>query len=490
MTDIVEVTQGSIRGHTRDGCRVFLGIPYAAAPVGDLRLQPPAPAPPWAGVRSADTPGPTAPKGPYPNPFQSLFNEPVVDGDEYLNLNVWTPHDADNAAVLVWIHGGAYVNGSGIVPQYDGAPFARDGIVCVTINYRLGAEGFLDLGDDVCNLGLRDQIAALQWIQNNIAAFGGDPDRVTIAGESAGGMSVTSLLSSPLAAGLFHRVIAQSGAGHHALSRPDGHRIATELASRLGVLTERSAIAAVPRQRLLEAQLSITRDMALNPDPAIWGGAVANSMAFEPVIDGEVLPALPIESITNGAGAGIDVLAGSNLHEQRLFLVPTGVYAASTEPAVHAILAARGIDATDAAAAYPEADTPGALLDAVLTDWTFRIPAIRLAEAVAGNGANAYMYQFGWESPLFDGLLRSCHFLEVPYVFDSLDAAGSAAQTGPQPDRDLARRMHSAWVSFIQDGDPGWSVYGERRTTKLFASTDDVLADPGAASRRLWEGRR
>src|SRR6266487_3334294 len=189
-----------------------------AAPFGPNRMLPPQPVPAWAGERDATSFGPTVPKGDYPPQYQPLFPEEVIPGEDCLNLNVWTPADgAGGLPVLVWIHGGSFMNGSGSVGAYDGAAFARDGVVCVTINYRLAAEGFLFLGDGIANLGLLDQLAALRWVQENIAAFGGDPGRVTVAGESAGAMSVATLLSMPLAAGLFGRAIAQSGAGAHTL---------------------------------------------------------------------------------------------------------------------------------------------------------------------------------------------------------------------------------------------------------------------------------
>ena len=220
----LEVTGGRIRGTDEGGISRFLGVPYAAAPFGERRMAPPQPVEPWDGVRDATAYGPTCPKGDYPPQYQPLLPEQVIPGDECLNLNVWTPStaleaDGGGLPVLVWIHGGSFMNGSGSVLEYDGAAFARDGVVCVTINYRLAAEGFLFTEADVeagtANLGLQDQVAALKWVQENIAAFGGDPARVTAAGESAGAMSVTTLLAMPSARGLFRRAITQSGAAAH-----------------------------------------------------------------------------------------------------------------------------------------------------------------------------------------------------------------------------------------------------------------------------------
>jgi para-nitrobenzyl esterase len=222
----VTVQGGVLEGSNLGGVTAFLGVPYAAAPFGENRMRAPQPVEPWTGTRSAAEYGPTVPKGDYPPPYQPLFPEVVIPGGECLNLNVWRPDpSAGGLPVLVWIHGGSFMNGSGSVGEYDGRAFARDGVVCVTINYRMSAEGFLYLDDGVANLGLLDQVAALRWVQDNIAAFGGDPARVTVAGESAGAMSVTTLLSMPMTEGLFAQAIAQSGAAAHTLTPELGRMV-------------------------------------------------------------------------------------------------------------------------------------------------------------------------------------------------------------------------------------------------------------------------
>src|SRR5215218_6876030 len=211
---VVRTTQGAVRGRTADGVAAFKGIPYAAPPFGADRFAPPRPAAPWDGVRDALAYGPTAPHPGYAPPYDLLLPDPIIPGEDCLNLNVWTPDPgAGGLPVMVWIHGGAFVNGSGAVPTYDGTRFARDGVVLVTLNYRLGDDGANDRG-------LLDQLAALEWVRDNVAAFGGDPGRVTVFGESAGAMSVGALLACPRAEGLFARAIAQSGAGHHAITPP------------------------------------------------------------------------------------------------------------------------------------------------------------------------------------------------------------------------------------------------------------------------------
>ncbi len=324
MAPVIVAGERDVRGIKHNGVEAYLGIPYAAAPVGELRQQPPAPPTPWTGDRDATQYGPTARKRGYPAPYDELLPEPHIEGDEYLNLNIWTPSRTGSLPVFVWIHGGAFVNGSGAVSQYDGSAFARDGVVCVTINYRLGVEGFLDPGEGVTNLGLRDQVAALEWVRDNIAGFGGDPSRVTIGGESAGGMSVACLLSSPKAKGLFRGAIMQSGAGHHAVTRDNAKLITGELAKRLDVEPTREAIANVPIEQILDAQIDMSAEIQAMPDPARWGEMVLSMMAFQPVVDGEVLPKLPIRSIEGGAGADVNVLIGANTDENLLFMAPSG----------------------------------------------------------------------------------------------------------------------------------------------------------------------
>ena len=322
----------------------FLGIPYAAPPFGPNRMLPPQPVPAWTGERDATAFGPTVPKGDYPPQYQPLFPEVVIPGEDCLNLNVWTPDaGAGGLPVLVWIHGGSFMNGSGSVGAYDGAAFARDGVVCVTINYRLAAEGFLFLGDGIANLGLLDQLAALRWVQENIAAFGGDPGRVTVAGESAGAMSVTTLLSMPLAAGLFGQAIAQSGAGAHTLTADEGRMVGGYLAEALGVPPDRDSIRAVPLDKLVQAASDLVVEVQTTPDPARWGQLTLSLLPFAPTVDGSVLPAAPLASLRAGQGGNVPLLIGSNRDEARLFLVAAGTIDLIDEPTLAAVAGAYGL---------------------------------------------------------------------------------------------------------------------------------------------------
>jgi para-nitrobenzyl esterase len=495
MDTIVRTQQGAVRGSAAEGVVSFKGIPYAAPPFGPNRFRPPQPVEPWSGVRDTLTYGATVPKPPYFPPFDVLLPEPVIAGEDCLNLNIWSP-DLGQARLptMVWIHGGAFANGTGAIPTYDGSNFARDGVVCVTINYRLGADGFLFLDDGIANLGLLDQIAALEWVQKNIAAFGGDPNNVTIFGESAGGMSVTTLLSMPRADGLFRRIIAQSGAGHHVISPKAALSVSRYLAKKLGVEPTRAAIAEVPTKQLLQAQVELSGDVFNTPDPTVWGEVAANLMPFEPVIEGDILPARPIDRIAAGVNPVIDILVGTNTEEERLFMVPNGSIDKINQEVLVGTIAAYGLPVEKTLATYratrPNA-TAGDLLEAILTDWFFRIPAIRLAEARLASSATTYMYEFAWRSPQFDKRLGACHALEIPFVFDTLHKEGYEAMLGPNPPQQLADSMHADWVAFANKGDPGWPKYDlTRRATMHFDTTSEVVDDPGSAERMLWEGLR
>ncbi|MEV5550704.1 carboxylesterase family protein [Streptomyces sp. NPDC052309] len=477
--------QGAVRGRTSpDGVTSFLGIPYAAAPFGARRFREPSPPEPWTGVRDATAHGPTSPHAPYAPPFDALIPENSIEGEDCLNLNVWTPAPEPGAGlpVMVWLHGGAFTNGSGSTSAYDGGAFARDGVVCVTLNYRLGTDGFLHLPGRPDNRGLLDQIAALQWVRDNIASFGGDPDRVTVFGESAGAMSIGVLLTTEAARGLFRRAILQSGACHHFLRPSSAALITARLAEKLGIEPTPEAFTAVPLPELLPAQAELRAEVSARPDPARWGEAAFNMMPFEPVRPALVLP---------GPDCEVELLIGSNAEEYRLFLVPTERLHTLSESTLHATTAAYGLDPAAALPVYRAARpgaTPGELLSAVATDWFYRIPAIRLAESVPAS----YLYEFSWRSPQFDGALGACHALELPFVFDRLHDPSYAPMLGANPPQALADAMHGAWVAFAKTGNPGWEPYDTTtRTTMTFTTPAATpVSDPRTQERLLWDGVR
>lgn len=471
MSDIVEATartaQGTVRGAVERGVAVFRGIPYAAAPVGARRFRAPEPPEPWEGVREALAFGPTAPKRPYAPPLDRLLPDPEVPGDEWLNLNVWTPStEAAGLPVLVWIHGGSLLHGSSAVPVYDGWAFARDGVVLVSVNYRLGIEGFGLFPDAPANRGLLDQLAALEWVRENIAAFGGDPDRVTVAGESAGAVSVAALLATDRAAGLFRRAVLQSGAP--AALTPEAARGTTALiAKRLGVPATAAALAAVDPEALLAAQTQVTSG----------GNPLTGRNSFQLVVDGELLDRDPAEALRTGAASGVDLLMGTNTEEYRLWFVPSGLTERIGRLKLRLALLKFGVPNATARtyrANRPDA-TPGELLGALATDLLLRVPLNRLADARAGAEGATYVYEFGWPTPV--QRLGACHALELGFVFDTLAHPDTRALTGPDAPQELADAMHRAWVDFATTGDPGWPSWDARRPVRFFGAEGTESAD-------------
>jgi para-nitrobenzyl esterase len=509
---VVGTRQGAVRGTVSDGVYVFRGIPYAAPPFGANHLRPPQPVEAWTGVRDALEFGPEPPQPRMPagaDGAENLVWDPATPGEDCLNLNVWTPAlgTGTRLPVFVWIPVGMFEVCSGAA--YDGSRFARDGVVCVTINCRVGPEGFLFTDDGTPNCGLLDQIAALEWVRDNIDAFGGDPANVTIAGESAGAMSVGTLLSMPRAEGLFRRAIAESGAAHRVIDTMTARRSSSQLAERLGVEPTVDSLAVVPWERLLAASIELKGDLMAHPDPERWGfEVVASFLPWQPVIDGDVVPERPIDRIAAGASGGVDVVVGSNTEDWKMFRVLGGDLERVTDDVltgpveVHGYLAAAAYGLPDGALAayramYPGV-SPGELLAAIETDWWCRIPGLRLAEAHAGDReeeptgvrGGTWMYEFAWPSPAFGGLLGACHALEIPFVFDTLDLGPRqmvGALLGPEPPQVLATEMHGAWVRFAATGDPGWPSYDlVRRATKRFDVASTVVQDPRAVERALW----
>ena len=490
---VVRLADGAVRGTTVAGVSAFLGIPYAAAPFGANRMRAPQAVRGWDGERAATAFGPTVPKGDYPPQYAALFPEVVIGGEECLNLNVWTPDlGAAGLPVLVWIHGGSFTNGSSSVGEYDGAAFARDGVVCVSINYRLAAEGFLFLDDGIVNLGLLDQLAALRWVQDNISLFGGDPARVTVAGESAGAMSVTTLLSMPLAAGLFAQAIAQSGAGAHTLTVPEARMVGQYLGAALGVGFDRDAIAAVPLDKLVKAASDLVVEVQTAPDPARWGSLALSLLPFAPVVDGSVLPVAPLSAFASGQGGDVPLLIGSNRDEARLFLVAARTIDLIDAVTLGAVAGAYGLPDSGLAvySGNRPSASPGDVMAAMITDWFFRIPAVRVAEARFGAG-RTWMYRFDYPSPASNYGLGSCHGAEIPFVFDTLGLPSVRPRLGEAPSQAVADRVHRTWVSFISSGSPGWGAYdAARRTTGLLAEDVAAVDDPAGDERAVWEGIR
>jgi para-nitrobenzyl esterase len=499
---IVDTSAGKVRGIEKRGVWQYRGIPYARAE----RFRAPRPVEPWSGVSDASEFGLIAPQNPSPTEAM-LGAQDRPSGEDCLVLNVFTP-EADDAArpVMVWIHGGAFVAGSGNVVWYDGSNLARTGdVVVVTINYRLGALGFLHLGHLDPDLagsganGIRDQVAALAWVRDNIAAFGGDPGRVTIFGESAGGMSVGTLLGTPAAAGLFHGAIAQSGAAHHnhlpevAQWVTGGFLAALDLSP-----TSADALATLPVEDILRAQATI--EQRVQADGQRDEGPGVGALTFQPVVDGAVLPAPAVEAVRAGSAAGVPLVAGTNADEWNLFHLRARMSGPLSEDHVRRRLARLvGADRVDDVLgvyrrARPQAD-PDGLLCAVMTDHVFRMPAIRLAEAQAAHTPQVAMYRFDLGSTAMGGALGACHAIEVPFVFDNLDRGGVDLLLGGLDDgsRGLAGAVARAWTAVAHTASPShdglvWPAYDiERRLTCVLDRHPTVQADPDAETRAVWD---
>ena len=489
----VETRSGPVRGDHKRGAFRVKGIPFAAPPTGERRFLPPVEPDPWTQVHDGTGRFPIAPQ-----PMAGMEAAAGGAGGSpqseagCLTLNVWTPAPDDaRRPVLFWIHGGGFVTGAGTIPWYDGSALARRDVVVVSCNYRLGALGFLELGGvdaslrDSGNVGILDQVAALRWVRDNIEAFGGDPDNVTIFGESAGGMSVGTLLGTPSAAGLFHKAIPQSGAASNVASVGAAEAAAAQLLDILGV-DDVASLRALPADDLIEAQGKVRGAFGA-------GGG----LPFQPVVGGSVLPRQPIEVVAEGGAAGIPVMTGSNRHEMRLFTTLDPRMVPADRDAVAALATKSFGDRTDALLSAYEStgtSTHPELYEALSTDMVFRMPAIQLLDAQRPH-APTYAYEFHHESTAFGGTLGAAHAVEIPFAFDNLDAGGASFYTGePTPEmRSLASAMADAWVAFARDGAPKaeglpeWPEYdGERRPTMILETPPRVEDDPAGAVRGFW----
>lgn len=498
---VVTTASGKIEGTYKNGLYKFPGVPYAAPPIGRRRWLAPEPPEPWSGVRPAQRFAAIAPQNPMPTQFLNP-PQPEPQDEDCLYLNIWTPGlDDARRPVMVWIHGGGFTAGSGSALAYNGRTLAtRGNAVIVTINYRLGSLGFLNLNEvtggkipATGNEGLLDQAFALEWVRDNIAAFGGDPDNVTIFGESAGGMSVGTLLAMPKARGLCHKAIPQSGAAHSVHSMERAVQV-TQIF--LDILSMKSSdtdgMRPLTVKRLMDAQKELAT-RALDPKSGLGG------LPLQPMVDGKVLPQVPIDAITGGSADNIPILVGTTLEEAKLFtmmdqsiskldearllrrcqrLIPT-VYAAGLIETYRKARDKRGMSTT-----------PAELLIAIQTDKAFRIPAVRLAESHSRRHQPTYVYLFTWKSPALGGILGACHALELGFLFGNLEPNFSGS--GPEAEA-LARNIQDAWLAFARTGDPScqslgkWLPYGTNRETMFLGAECQLVKDPFAEERQAWE---
>jgi len=489
---VIEIESGKIRGVYEDGLYIFKGIPYAAPPLGELRWMPPQPVIPWTGIRSAEEFGAICPQDTSPTPIPGRKPSEEPQSEDCLFLNVWTPEiDNNKRAVMVWIHGGAFTHGSGSTPVNPGRTLPdRGGIVMVTINYRLGALGFLQLNNvtngiisSTGNEALLDQIAALRWVRNNISKFGGDPDNVTVFGESAGAESIGALLAMPQSKGMFRKAILQSGASK---SQPveRAEKTAERYLEVLG-LSGRDA-------GLLQS-ISIEKLIAAQTAMGMTGGG------FGPVRDGEILKDIPLDAVQRGSARDVLVLAGSNLEEAKLFNLLAGrkVLELTEEEMVRRVrqivpekYAASIIDRYRQALSHRDLPvTPFEIFVAISGDQHFRMPNIRLCEYQEDLGTPSYGYVFTWKSAAPD--FGACHALDVGFIFGNLNeefhGCGEEAQL-------LAKNMQDAWIAFAKTDDPGcaglgtWPRYGTDRNMMVLGPDSHVETAPYEGERVAWDG--
>jgi para-nitrobenzyl esterase len=484
----VDTAYGPVTGVVSpDGLLVFLGIPYAKPPLGKFRFQQPVEPDRHGNVFQATKFGAVSCQAQDIFEHSSFFPQ----SEDCLNLNIWTPcADSLKRPVIVFIHGGGFICGSSADPYYDGADLAKHGnLVFVSINYRLGVLGYLYLentpGEYPCNgnCGLLDQIMALKWVKQNIANFGGDPDNITLMGESAGAISATTIMSLPAARGLFQRVIAQSGAPTLCRSIENARNVTHEFMQVAGI-TDVNRLQTMPSEQIIKFQTKLIEEAGLNAD-----------RLFSPVIDGSIIAIDPEQALRSGAAKGIPLLHGTTKDEINwwilyepgfAFIPPEAMFEKNPE-----LKSMFGSDPAKTIGAYRQILRGKAEWDithAMLTDRMFWIPHIRLEEAQAAH-ASTWMYKLSWPSPFAFGILGSYHSLDILFVFHNLDKVGPASYI---PDK-LASTIQDAWIAFASTGDPNhnglpyWPAYetGER-STMIFDLESRVKDDPDGERRELY----
>jgi para-nitrobenzyl esterase len=508
----VETNRGRIRGRWQSNVAVFKGVPYAAPPVGQARFQAPQPMTPWTGVRDALEFGPQSLQTSADlalmgsNAVVGLLFEPperVVNSEDCLYLNVWTPATAGVRPVMVWCHSGGFFAGSGAAPHCEGTRLSRHSdVVVVTINHRLGLLGFLHLADvggeryaASGNAGLLDIVAALTWVRDNISAFGGDPNNVTIFGQSGGGAKVDSLLAMPCARGLFHRAIIQSGAWRRFREPDDASQVAVQVLEQLDLSRKDVAkLSAIPAQQILSVQHQVMKFLIARTQTA--DGSLADRH-LGPVLDGGVLPHHPFSEPAIRNSADVSLMIGTTRDEGTFFLSADdqlhALDAAGLRARVEGLVGAQADSLIDAYRTVSPTKSCGDIMIEIITDQFVRMPAIHHAELKSSLlAAPVFMYLFCYETDALAGRLRATHGLEIPFAFDNVDydpIAGSAATR-----HELARDISSSWATFARCGvprspkAPDWEPYDvERRSTMLLKLPSQLVSDPESQRRKIWQ---
>lgn len=486
----VATDSGPVTGVSEQGLSVFRGIPYAAPPIGQRRFLPPAPPQKWTEPRDASTFGPACVQ----DPDEHEMTAGTPTSEDCLTLNVWTPSTQGRKPVIVFVHGGGFTAGTARNPWYDGASLARRDAVVITIQYRVGPFGWLDLSSlggayaESMNNGLLDQMAALRWVRTNAGAFGGDDHNVTVVGESAGSISISALLGTPSADDLYDRVVLQSGTAADVATRAWSSIIAGQFTKLAGVSDRRQLLGLSTAElqqaagKLYDLQFSDT--------------------AFHPVVDGTLIPDLPMKRIASPDGPTKPVIIGTTLDEARYWLyyipelnwLPLFLY----QPWLHSLAGDHADRIVDAyRRERPELTAPQTGM-ALVGDVAFRMPAIRMAEALSSRGVPVHMYLATVTSPDLNGTLGSPHSIELPFLFGTLTADGAPAFVGTDPaNARLSDTIQQLWTSFARTGTPTatgltWPVYdaGQRRTLILDRTAVTVADDPYPQIRKAWAGQR
>lgn len=471
----VQTSTGAVRGRWEDGIAVFRGIPFAAPPVGALRFAAPGPAERWGGVRDATRFGPAPPQ-----PGRT------TEGDDWLNLSVWTP-DPGRAGlpVVVWISGGGYLSCDSADPYLTGAAVAAAGVVVVSANYRSGFEGFAHLDGAPDNRALLDQLAALRWVQDEVFRFGGDPDEVTVLGQSAGAGSIAALLTRSADARPFRRAILQSLPGTY-LTPALGAEVAMEICAGFGRVPRAADLVAVPPDDLVAASRRVTASLLQRVDR--WGSLAWSSTPFAPVVDGDVLPSAPWVALAAGAARDVELLVGHSRDEYSLL----AAYLPETDDAgVESLI--DGLSPTPGArryrAAYPAA-TAQQLRETALADWLYRMPALHLAEAADRGGARVWFYELGWGF----GPAGASHGLDTLLLFGTTDLAREVTAAGLDAvaaTEELSRLVRSEQVVFAATGDPGWTRFSVAEPrARVYRPEPALVAYPEERSRALWRSQQ